>query len=123
MTYRRAWIRARQDALTAAEQASPLARRPYDLRHACVSTWLNAGVPATQVAEWAGHSVEMLMRVLDDGMSTRLYERICDRLGLCYDVSGMFEAYEDDGVLDIAAGVQHERAIQVTREIFAGLRA
>lgn len=50
-------------ALTPAEHASPLARRPYDLRHACVSTWLNAGVPATQVAEWAGHSVEVLMRV------------------------------------------------------------
>ena len=36
---------------------------PYDLRHACVSTWLNAGVPATQVAEWAGHSVNVLLRV------------------------------------------------------------
>jgi predicted Zn-dependent peptidase len=67
-------------------------------------------------------AVEMLMRVLDDGMSTRLYERICDRLGLCYDVSGMFETYEDDGVLDIAAGVQHERAIVVTREILALLK-
>jgi integrase len=33
ITYRRAWIKARQTALTAAEQASPLARRPYDLRH------------------------------------------------------------------------------------------
>ena len=64
-------------------------------------------------------AVEMLMRVLDDGMSTRLYERICDRLGLCYDVSGMFETYEDDGVLDVAAGVAHERALQVTKEIFA----
>jgi predicted Zn-dependent peptidase len=63
-------------------------------------------------------AVEMLMRVLDDGMSTRLYERICDRLGLCYDVSGMFEAYEDDGVLDVAAGAQHERAIQVAKEVF-----
>jgi hypothetical protein len=30
------------------EVDSPLAARPYDLRHACVSTWLNAGVPATQ---------------------------------------------------------------------------
>lgn len=28
-----------------------------------MSTWLNAGVPATQVAQWAGHSVEVLMRV------------------------------------------------------------
>ena len=64
-------------------------------------------------------AVEMLMRVLDDGMSTRLYERICDRLGLCYDVSGMYEAYEDDGVLDVAAGAQHERALLVAREILA----
>ena len=46
--------KARQTALTAAEQASPLARRPYDLRHACLSTWLNGGVYPTQVAEWAG---------------------------------------------------------------------
>ncbi|GAB3062364.1 hypothetical protein GCM10027053_26010 [Intrasporangium mesophilum] len=45
------------------ELASPLAKRPYDLRHACVSTWLNAGVPATQVAAWAVHSVNVLLRV------------------------------------------------------------
>ena len=28
-----------------------------------MSTWLNAGVPAPQVAEWAGHSVDVLLRV------------------------------------------------------------
>ncbi len=67
-------------------------------------------------------ALEMLMRVLDDGMSTRLYERLCDRLGLCYDVSGAFEAYEDDGVLDVAAGVQHERVTVVAREILELLR-
>jgi len=63
ITYRRAWIKARQTALTAAEQASPLARRPYDLRHACLSTWLNGGVYPTQVAEWAGHGVDVLLRI------------------------------------------------------------
>jgi predicted Zn-dependent peptidase len=67
-------------------------------------------------------AVELLMRVLDDGMSTRLYERICDRMGLCYDVSGMFETYEDDGVVDFAAGVQHERAQVVLKEVFSLLR-
>jgi len=56
ITYRRAWVKARQTALTEADQASPLARRPYDLRHACLSTWLNGGIYPTQVAEWAGHS-------------------------------------------------------------------
>lgn len=62
ITYRRAWRRVRTGALTADQAASPLAERPYDLRHACVSTWLNAGVPAPQVAEWAGHSVEVLLK-------------------------------------------------------------
>jgi integrase len=57
------WRQARGAALTPAQQRSPLARRPYDLRHAAVSLWLNAGVPAPQVAEWAGHSVHVLLKV------------------------------------------------------------
>ncbi|MEU6035279.1 hypothetical protein ABZ801_07695 [Actinomadura sp. NPDC047616] len=28
-----------------------------------MSTWLNGGVPPTQVAEWAGHSVDVLLRI------------------------------------------------------------
>lgn len=41
--------------------ASPLARCPYDLRHSALSTWLNAGVDATEVAERAGNSAEVLL--------------------------------------------------------------
>ena len=62
-TYTKAWRDARKVTLTPAQQRSPLAGRPYDLRHAAVSLWLNAGVPAPQVAEWAGHSVHVLMKV------------------------------------------------------------
>jgi integrase len=62
-SYANAWRQARRTALTSAQQRSPLGARPYDLRHAAVSLWLNAGVPATQVAEWAGHSVNVLLRV------------------------------------------------------------
>ncbi|GHE97294.1 hypothetical protein GCM10017786_32490 [Amycolatopsis deserti] len=43
--------------------AGPLGKRPYDLRHAAVSTWLNGGVEATRVAKWAGHSLSVLLRV------------------------------------------------------------
>jgi integrase len=56
-TYLGVWQRARATVRTSEDAASPLARRPYDLRHTAVSTWLNAGVPPAQVAEWAGHSV------------------------------------------------------------------
>lgn len=62
-TYYRVWTQARTYALTPAQEASPLAGRPYDLRHAAVSLWLNGGVPATEVAERAGHSVDVLLRV------------------------------------------------------------
>jgi hypothetical protein len=33
----------------------------YDLRHTCLTTWLNAGIPPAQVAEWAGNGVPVLL--------------------------------------------------------------
>ncbi|WP_344549289.1 hypothetical protein [Actinomadura fulvescens] len=62
-TYLGVWHKARAKALTPAEAASPLAETPYALRHAAVFTWLGAGVPPAQVAEWAGYSVAVLLRV------------------------------------------------------------
>jgi predicted Zn-dependent peptidase len=64
-------------------------------------------------------AVDVLMRVVDDGMSTRLYHRLCDARGLCYDVSAAYDCYEDDGIVDVAAGVQHKRAALVTGEVLA----
>ena len=46
ITYGRVWQRARARAFTPEVCASPLAETPYALRHAAVSTWLNAGLPA-----------------------------------------------------------------------------
>jgi hypothetical protein len=54
---------AREAAFTEAETESLVAQRPYDLRHAAVSTWLNATGDPAQVAEWAGHTVDVLLRV------------------------------------------------------------
>ena len=62
-TYWRLWQKVRALALTPAQRATPLLRRPYDLRHSGVTWRLNSRVPATEVAAWAGHSVEVLMRV------------------------------------------------------------
>ncbi|GGS84363.1 tyrosine-type recombinase/integrase [Streptomyces griseoviridis] len=60
-TYYRVWQEARALALPPAVVASPLAARPYDLRHSALSTWLNAGVDPTEVAARAGNSVEVLL--------------------------------------------------------------
>ncbi|MFG3703588.1 hypothetical protein ACGF7U_02465 [Micromonospora sp. NPDC047670] len=59
--------------------ASPLAARPYDLRHAAVSLWLNSDVPATDVAARAGHSVDVLLKVYAkciDGQEATVNQRI-----------------------------------------------
>jgi integrase len=83
-TYGRVWAQARKAAFTPEVVASPLAKRPYDLRHACLSMWLNAGVEATRVAEWAGNSLAVLLRVyakcIDGGAQTAM-QRVLTALG------------------------------------------
>ena len=82
--YSAVWQAGRAAAFTPAQQASPLARRPYDLRHAAVSLWLNAGVPATEVARRAGHGVAVLLKVYAnciDGQAGAANQRIGGALG------------------------------------------
>jgi integrase len=83
-TYSRAWEEARHLALTPIQAASPLAGRPYDLRHAALTTWLNAGVPPAEVAKRAGNSVEVLLKRYAgciDGQQDAINKRIEDQLG------------------------------------------
>jgi integrase len=78
------WTEARKQALTPAQCRSPLGRRPYDLRHAAVSLWLNSGVPATEVARRAGHGVAVLLKIYAhciDGQADAANQRIADALG------------------------------------------
>jgi integrase len=78
-----AWRKARKIGLSPAQHASPLARVPYDLRHAAVSTWLAAGVPPQEVAKRAGHTVAVLLKVYAkclDGEHDITNRRISDKL-------------------------------------------
>jgi integrase len=61
--YGRVWHAARVLALSPDLAASGLARRPYDLRHAALSLWLNSGGDPAQIALRAGHSVAVLLTV------------------------------------------------------------
>nr|WP_246211520.1 tyrosine-type recombinase/integrase [Phytoactinopolyspora alkaliphila] len=84
LTVTRTWARAREAVFGHNAGTSHVAARPYDLRHAAVSTWLNAGVPATQVAEWAGHSVDVLLATYAkciDGDAARNQAKIENALG------------------------------------------
>jgi integrase len=59
--YDRAWHEARRLALPPPLVDTPLAARPYDLRHSALSTWLNGGADPIEVAERAGNTVEVLL--------------------------------------------------------------
>ncbi|RZQ64205.1 tyrosine-type recombinase/integrase [Amycolatopsis suaedae] len=81
--YGRAWAKARAATFVPDVLASPLALRPYDLRHAAVSTWLNATGDPTRVAEWAGHSVGVLLRTYAkclDGGEQQARELVAKRM-------------------------------------------
>ncbi|MCZ4125789.1 tyrosine-type recombinase/integrase [Streptomyces sp. H39-S7] len=80
--YGEVWAVARE-ALSVAERESGLAKRPYDLRHAAVSTWLSSGVEPQLVAKRAGHSVAVLFRVYakflgngDDAANAKISARL-----------------------------------------------
>ncbi|MCY0943645.1 tyrosine-type recombinase/integrase [Streptomyces antarcticus] len=79
--FRRVWAKARKEVLSTHEHKSPVGKRVYDLRHTCLTTWLNNGIPQAQVAEWAGNSVPVLVAIYARcivGQRDDLLERIED---------------------------------------------
>nr|WSX76740.1 site-specific integrase [Streptomyces sp. NBC_00899] len=89
-TCHRAWNEARELALPPELAATPLGKRPYDLRHSALSTWLAAGADPAEVAQRAGNSVEVLL--------TRYAKCLYDRQSLTNQrIEHLLSAYETDG--------------------------
>ena len=81
--YGRAWHAAGRAALGPDLAATALARRPYDLRHAALSLWLNASGTPAEVAARAGNSARVLHEVYlhcTDGQEDTVSQRIEDAL-------------------------------------------
>jgi predicted Zn-dependent peptidase len=67
-------------------------------------------------------AAELLLRLLDDGMSTPLHRRVFEDRGLAYDVGADLETYADAGALNIDAVCSHENVVPVAEEVMAILR-
>jgi len=81
--YGRTWHAARLAALGPGLAATPLARRPYDLRYAALSLWLNATGHPAEIAARAGNSSRVLHEVYvhcTDGQQDAVSQRIEDAL-------------------------------------------
>lgn len=118
------------DVLTAAFQNTPQGEEltPPGAPDTAVKSWLHVPYEVSQTSirlcfrgvssqDRLEPATQLLMRTLDDGMSTRLYARLCDELGLCYEVSAQYEAYRSAGVLDLAADTQHRKLRLVVQEL------
>lgn len=89
------------------------------VRDASSQTALRLGFRAPGIKYATEPATELLLRVIDDGTSTRLYHRLCDERGLCYDVSALYEAHADVGLLELAADCSHEHTLEVAEELVA----
>lgn len=62
-------------------------------------------------------ALTLLGRILDDGMSTRVYRAIVDQRGLAYDAFAGEDNYEDCGAFDFGATIAHESVVEVASEL------
>lgn len=64
----------------------------------------------------------LLDRVLDDGLSTRVHRIICEERGLAYDAFAGNDTFEDCGVFDFGASVEHKKAPLLVGTMLALIR-
>lgn len=121
-----AWIRADFSAIDRGQQL--VGQEPPGQDSPRIAVVDHAGSSQTAIClgfrgEGHGHAIdaatEILLRVIDDGMATRLYQRLCDKSGLCYDVSATYEAYDEVGLIEFAASTAHHTGDRVVRELLS----
>jgi predicted Zn-dependent peptidase len=63
--------------------------------------------------------MQVLSTILGGGMSSRLFQKMRDQLGICYYVRTSHNAFTDHGDLSISAGVDNSRVEIAVKEILA----
>lgn len=61
------------------------------------------------------YHAKMLSLILGGGMSSRLFQRIREQMGLCYSTYAYNGSYSDTGLFSMAAGTTHENLAQVAK--------
>jgi predicted Zn-dependent peptidase len=69
------------------------------------------------------YALDLLNTVLGEGMSSRLFLNIRERLGLAYDVHSFTQKHRDTGYLGVYIGVDPGKAVDAVNAAMAELRA
>jgi predicted Zn-dependent peptidase len=85
--------------------------RPFQQTHLCFVR-RTTGVRHPQ--RWA---LTLLNTILGDGMSSRLHQRIRDKLGGAYSVNSTLQLLTDCGVMAVYAGVERSSAARIEQAL------
>ncbi|MBQ9513780.1 MAG: insulinase family protein [Clostridia bacterium] len=83
---------------------------------------LSVALPAFSLFDERYYALSVANAVFGGGMSSRLYQKIREELGLCYTVYSYSSLYKDCGVVEIYAGVNNEARDLAVDSILAELK-
>jgi len=111
------------DGAAPAEAPSPLGgpnvlvrRQRTEQAHICF------GVRALSYLHPDRYALDLMNTVLGEGMSSRLFLNIREKLGLAYDVHSFTQKHRDTGYLGVYLGVDPSRAVKALEAALAELR-
>ncbi len=90
-----------------------LRRRRTEQAHICL------GVRAYNYLHPDRYALDLMNTVLGEGMSSRLFLNIRERLGLAYDVHSFTQKHRDTGMLGVYLGVDPKNAAGAVRAVIA----
>ncbi len=85
-------------------------------------THLVIGVRSFDVSSKYNSAIRILSAILGGGMSSRLFQKLRDEMGVGYYVSASNDSYTDHGVFTISTGVDNLRVKEVVKAILAELK-
>lgn len=91
-------------------------RRNTEQAHICL------GARAFSYLHPDRHAFDLFNTVLGEGMSSRLFLNIRERLGLAYDVHSFSQKHRDTGYLGVYIGVDPKKAAEAVNAVMAELR-
>jgi len=83
---------------------------------------VSLGMRAVSMHDDARYALDLLSIVLGEGMSSRLFARLREELGLCYDIHSYMATLTDTGMFGIYSGVDPERILEAVAEAGRELR-
>ncbi len=92
-------------------------RKRTEQAHICL------GVRAPSYLDPDRYAIDLLNTVLGEGMSSRLFLNIRERLGLAYDVHSFTQKHRDTGHLGVYLGVDPKKAVEAIKAVIAEMHA